>query len=133
MKPGRRPNPKRKWCSRKCCTAAYMASRRSAIREVRCDCGETFSTAHPTKRFCSGACRARAQYRRRGRRKARVDPAKRRAHREVENAKRRGDLVVPDVCEGCGREARLDGHHDDYERPLDVRWLCRRCHRATHD
>jgi hypothetical protein len=31
----------------------------------------------------------------------------------------------------CG-EPRVDAHHDDYARPLDVRWLCRPHHRLTH-
>ena len=30
------------------------------------------------------------------------------------------------------KQERTDAHHCDYERPLDVRWLCRRCHRAFH-
>ena len=34
-------------------------------------------------------------------------------------------------CERCG-VARADRHHDDYTRPLDIRWLCRRCHIAEH-
>lgn len=34
-------------------------------------------------------------------------------------------------CECCG-EARTQAHHDDYARPLDVRWLCRRCHDDLH-
>lgn len=32
----------------------------------------------------------------------------------------------------CG-EVETDAHHDDYSKPLDVRWLCRRHHRAVHD
>lgn len=32
----------------------------------------------------------------------------------------------------CGVE-KTDAHHDDYRKPLDVRWLCRRHHRAAHD
>lgn len=34
-------------------------------------------------------------------------------------------------CEGCGA-VRAVAHHDDYVRPLDVRWLCPRCHRRHH-
>lgn len=34
-------------------------------------------------------------------------------------------------CEVCGHE-KSDAHHDDYSRPLDVRWLCRKHHRLWH-
>lgn len=34
-------------------------------------------------------------------------------------------------CEGCGATP-AQAHHDDYRRPLDVRWLCPKCH-AAHD
>ena len=52
------------------------------------------------------------------------------AHMHVEKAKRRGDLV-PQPCEVCGKHT-VDAHHDDYDRPLDVRWLCRRHHVQHH-
>lgn len=59
-------------------------------------------------------------------------PAIYRAHSAVSNALRDGKLVRPRECESCGREAGLHGHHDDYARPLDVRWLCAACHRQWH-
>lgn len=34
-------------------------------------------------------------------------------------------------CEGCGSR-KTDAHHDDYSLPLDVRWLCRSCHKQWH-
>lgn len=55
---------------------------------------------------------------------------KRRAHNLVYNALRRGDLVKR-PCERCG-ELKVVGHHDDYDRPLDVRWLCERHHKEWH-
>jgi hypothetical protein len=34
-------------------------------------------------------------------------------------------------CEFCG-SLKTDGHHDDYSKPLSVRWMCRRCHNIYH-
>lgn len=43
--------------------------------------------------------------------------------------KRRGKLIEQ-PCEVCGGKAEM--HHEDYDRPLDVRWLCRKHHMAEH-
>jgi hypothetical protein len=56
----------------------------------------------------------------------------------AEKAIQRGALV-PAPCEQCGANgAFADGrrevqaHHDDYNKPLSVRWLCQRCHHEWH-
>lgn len=58
------------------------------------------------------------------------NPEKVRAHKAVAYAKREG-LIAPEPCEGCG-STKVHAHHDDYSKVLDVRWLCRACHRAWH-
>jgi hypothetical protein len=55
---------------------------------------------------------------------------KRVAHGLVEYALLCGRLTRK-PCEICG-EARVDGHHEDYSRPLEVRWLCKLHHRQVH-
>lgn len=58
---------------------------------------------------------------------------KRAATLMVSNAIRSGKLFKPEVCECCGsKPKRIHGHHDDYFKPLDVRWLCPGCHAAWH-
>lgn len=52
------------------------------------------------------------------------------AHKALNSGLRRG-LVERRPCEVCGGEP-TDAHHDDYDRPLDVRWLCRAHHKAAH-
>jgi len=42
----------------------------------------------------------------------------------------RGKLQRQD-CETCGN-TESEMHHPDYDRPLDVVWLCRPCHVALH-
>lgn len=60
-------------------------------------------------------------------------PERARARDLVQRAMRKGTLKrLP--CEICGvehgaqlpdgRTAKVEGHHDDYSKPLDVRWLC---------
>jgi hypothetical protein len=52
------------------------------------------------------------------------------ARRLVRSAVMRGDLTRQ-PCEVCGA-AQVHAHHDDYGRPLDVRWLCPPHHREHH-
>lgn len=58
---------------------------------------------------------------------ARMAPA-RRARSRVREAVLKGALVRPSACQQCGRPVRVEAAHEDYSRPLDVRWLCRTCH-----
>jgi len=39
--------------------------------------------------------------------------------------------LIRQPCEKCGAE-KTDAHHDDYAKPLQVRWLCRGHHIAWH-
>ena len=44
---------------------------------------------------------------------------------------RRG-LITKEPCSECGETKAVEGHHHDYSRPLDVVWLCRKCHKSLH-
>jgi hypothetical protein len=35
-------------------------------------------------------------------------------------------------CEVCGINEHVEAHHDDYSKPMDIRWLCRKHHREHH-
>lgn len=53
----------------------------------------------------------------------RNNPDKIRARCAVSNALRDGRLVKK-PCEVCGTTDRVQAHHHDYSKPLDVKWLC---------
>jgi ribosomal protein S27AE len=60
------------------------------------------------------------------------EPQKYQAKNAVNNAVRDGKLTRPAACEQCGSTFALHGHHDDYSKPLEVRWLCAACHHQYH-
>lgn len=64
------------------------------------------------------------------RRRTSTDPVKLRARKTLQYAVSAGKVErLP--CEGCGNPDS-QGHHDDYSKPLEVRWLCARCHAEHH-
>ena len=58
------------------------------------------------------------------------NPLRNKAHTAVAHALRNGTLAK-EPCLFCG-EAEVHAHHRDYERPLDVTWLCPKCHHRLH-
>ena len=43
-----------------------------------------------------------------------------------------GLLVKPEKCVLCGRKGRINGHHQDYDLPYAVMWVCSSCHKKIH-
>lgn len=39
--------------------------------------------------------------------------------------------ITKQPCEGCGAE-KVHAHHDDYSKPLEVKWFCPQCHKDYH-
>lgn len=56
---------------------------------------------------------------------------KRAAHVLLGNAVRDGK-IKKGPCEVCGSTENVHGHHDDYTKPLEVRWLCALHHAREH-
>ena len=61
------------------------------------------------------------------------------AHDVVERALGKGILVRPTTCEICGKSgmfsdgrSMIQAHHTDYNKPLDVMWICQKCHHEWH-
>lgn len=52
------------------------------------------------------------------------------AHHQVLRAIERGE-ITKQPCEICGA-TETQAHHDDYNEPLVVRWLCDTCHKEWH-
>ncbi len=39
--------------------------------------------------------------------------------------------IIKKPCEHCGSD-NSERHHEDYDKPLEISWLCRPCHLALH-
>lgn len=106
------------------CKTASARDRRRANPELSAQRSKQWRNAHPQR---SAEVRARS---------LRRHPEKRRARQLLNAALRRGEVAKPTSCEECGKEVAdaglLHAHHNDYQMPLEVQWLCSRCHGITH-
>lgn len=51
---------------------------------------------------------------------------------KIGNLVRAGKIKPADGCFFCGNGGKLQAHHHDYSKPLDVFWLCPPCHGKLH-
>lgn len=59
-------------------------------------------------------------------------PKRKKVQKTVERALKLGKIQRPKRCTNCNTKKPLDAHHEDYDKPLDVIWLCRSCHKHLH-
>jgi hypothetical protein len=59
--------------------------------------------------------------------------SKQRARGAVRRAVKSGRIIRPTRCEECGAGVRTEAHHTDYDKPLEVHWLCRPGHAHCHN
>lgn len=51
----------------------------------------------------------------------------------VQDHVNRGNLTRPEKCPICKSEDyRIEAHHYDYDKPLEIMWLCQKCHLSLH-
>jgi membrane-associated HD superfamily phosphohydrolase len=58
------------------------------------------------------------------------DKRRAKAHNAVSQAIKKGKLVRQS-CERCEAK-KTEAHHEDYDKPLEVMWLCTPCHKQRH-
>lgn len=54
------------------------------------------------------------------------------ARQYVHKAIKASELKKAQCCEWCGSTIQIEGHHQDYAKPLEVKWLCSACHKRLH-
>lgn len=102
------------------CTKKDVRARYAESREERASY-ERKRRSTPERR------EAQVEYQRAARKR---NPQKSRARAATRHAIQAGKLV-PLPCEVCLSVA-VQAHHEDYNKPLDVMWLCFEHHRARH-
>lgn len=60
-----------------------------------------------------------------------IEKLKRRARRITRRAIDSG-FLDKDVCERCGTDSNVKAHHEDYNKPLEIKWLCVTHHEERH-
>ncbi len=121
---------------------AYDRNRYKDITKQCQRCGNWFATfswkeKHGRGKYCSNSCKGAI-----GREAIQKiwnhntpkasKQTKLKANYAVQKAIRAGQLIRPEGCSACGRPGNIHAHHDDYAKPLDIRWLCKSCHSKAH-
>lgn len=54
------------------------------------------------------------------------------SHTALYRAVESGKIVKSNICQVCGRDGRVEAHHEDYKQSEEVIWLCPSCHKQYH-
>jgi hypothetical protein len=60
------------------------------------------------------------------------NPEKISAQQKCRRAIKQGILSRPDKCSKCEILCKPDAHHEEYNKPLEVIWICKKCHIEIH-
>lgn len=97
---------------KECSRDYYYKHRKKRLKETK------FFTSDKYKKF--NRERVRKYYKR--------NPLKYKARYTVRNAIVSGKIIKPKICSVCGSNSKIEAHHNDYRKPLEIIWLCKICH-----
>lgn len=63
---------------------------------------------------------------------AKRHPEKVKAREMLHTQVKLGKIIPYEFCQICNEKTKLQGHHTDYSKPLEVIWLCIPCHKKQH-
>lgn len=92
-----------------------------------CKCG---NTKNDNSKYCRECANAYMQHWRKVHPKDEMDKFKAIVRSKTKMRIKRG-LLIKYPCEICGKK-EVEAHHEDYNKPYEVRWLCREHHRDLH-
>ena len=128
------------FCSREC----YFLFRNKPTNKNCPCCNKDYISKSLNQIYCSQSCNSYAY--RNGKSKKRNSelnvirqkkyaykyPNKIKAQKILQYSVRRGYVIRPCYCENCLDKCNPQGHHFDYTKPLEVTWLCVKCHKMEH-
>lgn len=112
----------------------------AAHREERREYDEMYRAENPllvkekARKYNESHATERAEYQRKYRRLHPHHKSKEqvRAHYDVRNALRRGEITRSSLCSKCGKKCKPEAHHADYSLTLEITWICKACHTLEH-
>lgn len=105
-------------------------------------CKKKFTTWRKDVEFCSSTCRK--EHRKRDSKRyyyenkeqiLRKNKEYEKTNRHKKNAQQKaGKILIPKnkLCENCNKQIAKERHHKDYDKPLEVKFLCVGCHKREH-
>lgn len=125
-----------KSCCKKCNTkdvTSYQKTPRGRQIHLRNSCKyERTEKGKRNKKRYVGSDKGCIMVKERSRKNRERFPEKCRARDVLNNAVKSGKIKAPSNCIVCSKRRKLHGHHDDYDNPLEVRWMCQKCHDTEH-
>lgn len=113
-------------CKRKLYMRVWSAANRQKTRDFA-------RTSYRRKQDTDPEWREKERARNRKRKpKSVTTPEKTRARSVISNALRDGKIMKPVRCTKCGSGDKIQAHHTDYSKPLEVKWVCSTCHGLEH-
>jgi hypothetical protein len=129
------PTGRSQWCRR--CFNEYMKKRRAENPGMKSAEGKKYRLKYPGRSTINNKKYLKSHPAKRREKKKRYKlrhPEKDKAREAIHRAVRYNKIDKPKTCSMLSAECKgkIDGHHSDYSKPLDVIWVCDYHHKKLH-